>query len=105
RALVALLRLQRVDIGEARQTRDLLVEARVVFHGARTEREQAEVDGIILPREPRVVADGFGFGEARESDGTRAFEVGQATSPSPPCGRGVGGRGSLNRALSLRRVA
>src|SRR3546814_2917460 len=34
---------ERVDIGKARQPRDLLVEARVVLHRARAEREQSEV--------------------------------------------------------------
>ena len=37
--------------------------------------------------------------------GAGALEVGKATSPSPRWGRGVGERGRLNRALSLRRVA
>ena len=49
RALHRLLRLQRVDVGEARQPRHLLVEARVVLHRARAEREQAEVDRVVLP--------------------------------------------------------
>src|SRR3546814_1028244 len=41
---------ERVDIGKARQPRDLLVEARVVLHRARAEREQPEVDRVILAR-------------------------------------------------------
>ena len=35
------LRLQRVDVGEARQARHLLVQARVVLHGARAQRIDA----------------------------------------------------------------
>ena len=68
RALDGLLRLQRVDVGKARQPRDLLVQARVVLHRARAEREQPEVDRIILARQPRVVAHRFGFAETGETD-------------------------------------
>jgi hypothetical protein len=41
RAAHGLLRGERVDIGKAGQPRHLLVEARIVLHRARTERERA----------------------------------------------------------------
>ena len=68
RALHRVLRLQRVNVGEARQTGHLLIQARVVLHGARTQREQAHVDCVILAAEARVVAHGFRFGETRQAD-------------------------------------
>jgi len=33
-----------VDVRDARQTRDVLVDARVVFHGARAERIEDRID-------------------------------------------------------------
>jgi hypothetical protein len=50
RALHRIDRLERVDVGEAGQPRHLLVEARIMLHRARTEREEAEVDPVILAR-------------------------------------------------------
>ena len=41
-------RLQRMHIGEARHPGDLLVEARIVLHRAAAEREEPEIDGIVL---------------------------------------------------------
>src|SRR5206468_10558340 len=73
--LDCLLRLQRVNIGKARQTRDLLIEARVVLHRATAKREQPEVDRIILPRQARVVAHGFRLAEAGETDWAGALEA------------------------------
>ena len=61
RTLHRFLRLQRMDVDKAFHTRHLFIEARVVLHRAATEREKAEVDGIILPRQAGVVADGFGL--------------------------------------------
>ncbi len=56
RALHGVDRLERMDVGEAGQPRDLLVEPRIVLHRARAEREEAEVDRVILPAEAGVVA-------------------------------------------------
>ena len=74
RALNRFLRLQRMDVGEARHARDLLVEARIVLHRARPEREEAEVDRIILPRQASVVANRFGLGQARKTYGPVALQ-------------------------------
>ncbi len=54
-------RLERVNVGKAGHPRDLLVQARIVLHRARTEREEPEVDRVVLPAEPRVVAHAFGL--------------------------------------------
>ena len=77
RTLDRFLRLQRVDVGEARQPRDLLVEARVVLHRAAAERKQAKVDRIILAAEAGVVADGLRLGQAGEADRARARKTRQ----------------------------
>ena len=78
RALDRLLRLQRMDVGKAGQPRDLLVQARVVLHRARPEREQAEVDRVILPRQASVMAHRLGFAQARQADRPRALEAAEA---------------------------
>ena len=96
RALHRLLRLQRVDVGKARQPRDLLVEARIVLHRARAEREQAEVDRVILPRQAGVVAHGFRLAEARQVDRPRCARdrrgatrgaCGTSAKSTPVCSR------------------
>ena len=68
RALHRVGRLQRVDVGEAGHPRDLLVEPRIVLHRARAEREQAEVDRVILAAEAGIVAHRLGLGEAGQAD-------------------------------------
>ena len=85
RAADRFLGLERVDVGEAGQPRELLVEPRIVLHRARSEREQAEVDGIILPRQAGVMAHGFGLGEAGEADFGLALEPAEATARDLSC--------------------
>lgn len=80
RTLNGLLRLERMDVRKAWKTRDLFVQARIVLHGARAEREQAQVDGVILPGQAGVVANGFGLTETRKSDGARTFEAAEPRS-------------------------
>jgi hypothetical protein len=48
RALDRRCRLQRVQIGEAFEARRALVQARIVLHRARAEREETEIDGVVL---------------------------------------------------------
>ena len=71
-------RLQRMDVGEARHPRHLLVEPRIVLHRARAEREQAEVDRVILAAEPGIMAHRLGLGEAGEADRRVALEAAEA---------------------------
>ena len=68
RALHGRLRLQRMDVAEARQPRHLLVQARIVLHGAGAERKEAGVDAVVHARQPHVVAHRLRLGEARQAD-------------------------------------
>ena len=68
RALHGRDRLQRMEIGEARQARHLLVEPRIVLHRARTERIEPGVDRVIVARQAHVMAHRFGLGQARQAD-------------------------------------
>ena len=68
-------RLERVDVGEARQPGQLLVQPGVVLHRARPQRVERGVDAVVEAAEPGVVPH----------DG-RLVEVGQ------PDLRGAGGR-------------
>jgi hypothetical protein len=61
-------RLQRMEIGEARQARHLLIEARVVLHRARAERIEPGVDRIIVARQSHVMAHRLRLGEAGQAD-------------------------------------
>ncbi len=52
--------------GQAFDARYLFVHARVVLHGARAERIEAEIDGVIVRGEPGEMADGFYFADLGE---------------------------------------
>ena len=69
--------LQRMDIGKARHPRNLLVEARVVFHRAGAEGKQAQIDGVVLPGKARIVPHCLGFGKAGKANGIGAFHAPQ----------------------------
>ena len=97
------LRLQRVDVGEAGQPRHLLVEARVVLHGARAERIDAGVDGVVLLAEAHVVAHRLRLGEAGQIDRRRARVPAEARAR---CGRlRQIDAGGLGRRRSRRSAA
>ena len=61
--------LERVDVGEAGQSRDLLVDLRVVLHGAGAERVEAVVHAVRLLGELAVVAAEVDFGELGKARG------------------------------------
>ena len=67
-----------MDIGEARQAGHLLVEAGIVLHRARSQGERAEVDRIVLARQPRVMTHGLWLGQAGQRRGGLAQETGEA---------------------------
>ena len=67
-------RLQRMDVGKAGKPRHLLIEARVVLHGAGAERKHAGVDAVVLAREPHVMAQSFGLRQSGKSDPGSALE-------------------------------
>src|SRR5262245_34430593 len=56
-----------MDVGKAWQARHAFIEARVVFHCAGTEREQAGVDAVVLLAEPHVMTHRLGLAQARQS--------------------------------------
>ena len=103
RALHGRDRLQRMEIADARQARDLLVDAGIVLHGARAQRVDAHVDGVVLLAEPRVVLHHLRLGKARQAD-RRPFGAGRSGGPSPsaaPAGR----RRSVRPGPSRRSAA
>src|SRR3569832_530955 len=67
-ALHRLLRLERVDVAEARQPRHLLVEARVVLHRAGAERIEPGIDRVVHARQAHIVTDYLRLREARQTD-------------------------------------
>ena len=78
RTLHGFNRLKRMNVGKALHPRDFLIQAGVVLHGAGTEREEAEINGIILARQAGIMAHGFWFAEARQADGAGAVKVAEA---------------------------
>ena len=66
-ALRELLRLQRVLGRDAVEACDEFIYARVVFHGAGTERIHAEVDRVIPRGEAREMAEDFDFADFWET--------------------------------------
>ena len=62
-ALRSVLLLQRMQMREAGQGDEPLVDARVVFHGARAERVEARVDSEVARRQFGEVAEDLRLGE------------------------------------------
>ena len=73
-----------MDVGQARQARHLLVQARVVLHGAGAEREDSGIDSVILLRKPGEVANDLRLGETGQAQRRGALETAQAILE---CGR------------------
>src|SRR5262249_37835172 len=113
-ALGDFIGLVRMLRGDAVETRNEFVDARVVFHGAGTERIHSEVDRVIPGRKAREVAHDFDFtdlGQARDAFGAKVLaELGGSI-----CSRNIewrkferalAGRGFFeNQTLVLRSVA
>ena len=89
RALHGRDRLQRMEVADAGEARHLLVDARIVLHGARAQRVDAHVDGVVLLAEPRVVLHDLRLGQARQADLAGAAQAVEAIlRPSAaPAGR------------------
>ena len=75
RALDAVLLLQRMEVREAGQRDDPLVDARVVLHRARAERIEAGVDPEVALRELGEVADELELVHLREPRRLRAAQL------------------------------
>ena len=71
-------RLQRMQIADAGQPRHLLVDPGIVLHGARAQRIDAHVDGVVLLAEPRVVLHHLRLRKARQADLAGAAQSVQA---------------------------
>ena len=67
RALDAVLLLQRMDLREAGEHHQPLVDARVVLHRARAERIEARVDAEVARRQLGEVADELELGHLRQA--------------------------------------
>ena len=78
RTLHALFRLQRMGVGKAGHPRHLLIEAGIMLHRARAQREQAKVDGIILTRQAGIMAHRFGFAQAGQRNRRTAGHTAEA---------------------------
>src|SRR5262249_2195556 len=66
------------EIADAGQSRHLLVESRIVLHGARAQRIDAQVDGVVLLAEPRVVLHDLRLGKTGQANLAGALEAIQA---------------------------
>ncbi len=77
RALHRLFRLQRMNVREAWEPRHLLVQARIMLHGARAEREDAGVDGVVFLRKAHIVADRLRLRKARQADRLAPLQAAQ----------------------------
>ena len=77
RALRRIVLDQRVQVAEARQPDESLVDARVVFHRAGAERIEARVDAEVARRELREVAHDLRLGQLREARRLAAGEFGR----------------------------
>lgn len=68
---------ERVNVAEPWQAGHLLVQARIVLHRARAEREQAQVDRVILTRQTGIVTHRLRLRQARQADRVLAAQVAQ----------------------------
>ena len=75
RALHSLNGLHGVHIGKPRHPSDFFIEARIMLHRATAQREESQVDGVILATEPRVVPYRFRFRQTGQSDIAAALEA------------------------------
>src|SRR5579871_3846765 len=66
-----------MDVGKTGQARHALIEPRVVLHGARAERKDAKVDGVVLLAEANIVAHHFRLSQAGKARRRRARDAAQ----------------------------
>src|SRR5882762_8599170 len=67
-----------MEVADAGQAGHLLVDPGIVLHGARAQRIDAHVDGVVLLAEPRVVLHHLRFAEPRQADLAGAAQPVQA---------------------------
>ena len=71
-ALGKFVGLIRMRPGETLRARDEFIDARVVLHGAGSERIETEIDGVIPGGETSEVAEGFELADLRKIFDLRA---------------------------------
>jgi hypothetical protein len=98
-ALRAALFLERVQVAEARQSDDALVDARVVLHRAGAQRVEAGVDAEVLGRELGEVAQELRLGQLGQARRLIAGELSRDLG-----GRQVGPRDPRGAAPGLRAL-
>src|ERR1700761_1703326 len=67
-----------MQIAETGQPRHLLVQTRIVLHGAGAQRIEPAVDGIVHARQPHIMAHHFGFAQTRQTNFALAALAAQA---------------------------
>ena len=67
-----------MHIGKARHARDLFIQPRIMLHRATSQREEAQINRVILTAEARVMADGFRLGQTRKANVTVPFQIAKA---------------------------
>src|SRR5262245_3528490 len=92
-----------MDVAEARQPRHALVEARIVFHRARTQREQAGIDAVVFLAETHIVPHRFRLAETRQPQRLTPCKLAEPGSKAGRLvevdARGVGAAALENQAL------
>ena len=96
-------RLERMHVGEAGHARDFLVQPRIVLHRAAAEREEPEVDRVVLAAEAGVVADRLGLGQAGQADRPGAFHPAETVRAALDRGQ-VDAGGVVARDLEDQRL-
>src|SRR5205807_1945507 len=71
-------RLERVDVGKSRESRQLLVEPGIVLHCARAQRIEPSVDRVVLLRQPGEVAYHLRLAETRQANLCPPIETAEA---------------------------
>ena len=89
--LPGVFRAHGVACQQLRQHGKLVAGARVVLHGAGTERVEMGVDGEVLLRQPGVMAHRIHFGNLRQQRRRLAPQMGRDVSAGGQRGRRLGG--------------
>ena len=104
RALRAVLFLMRVELREAGQHHEPLVDARVVLHRAGAERIEAVVDAEVARRELREVTDELELGHLRQARRLRAAQLLRNVGRRQPSGRGIDRRAPARLRLLVDQL-
>ena len=78
RALNRAFGLHRMQVGKTGHPRNLFIQARVMFHRARTQREEAGIDAKVFLRQAREMTHHLRLGQARKTDIAIAIKAAKA---------------------------